>query len=192
MEGESRTALRKTIRQRRTSLDTVQINRSAELLLQNLLKLPQFLEAQRISAYLALWGEMDPTHALRWARENHKITCLPVMRNEILYFAPFTEETPMLAGRFGISVPNCDEQEMLQPDELDLVLVPMVGFDEKLNRLGMGGGFYDRTFSFRAGNLDKPCLIGVAHEFQKQPILDTEPWDIPMDAIVTEKSVYSC
>ncbi|MCB1757041.1 MAG: 5-formyltetrahydrofolate cyclo-ligase [Gammaproteobacteria bacterium] len=191
MDSKSRDGLRKTLLRQRSQLGAGQLAAHAALLLQNLLQLPLFTEARRISAYLPIRGEMDAGPALNWARHQHKLTYLPVIHGDYLRFAPFTEQSIMTTGRFGIAEPRYDESDLLTPDALDLVLAPLVGFDKQLNRLGMGGGFYDRSFAFRAGNKDKPALIGIAHDFQKQARLDAEPWDIPMDVIVTEKAIYN-
>jgi 5-formyltetrahydrofolate cyclo-ligase len=75
---------------------------------------------------------------------------------------------------------------------LDLMLVPLVGFDGACNRIGMGGGFYDRTLAYlrRRRHWRRPRLIGIAHECQRVDRIDPRPWDIPLDAVVTEQGVY--
>jgi len=80
---------------------------------------------------------------------------------------------------------------MLAPQQLDLVLAPLVVFDENCNRIGMGGGFYDRSFAFRKDSqVTKPVLIGVAHDFQKVQQIVPEDWDVRLDMIVTNKAIY--
>ena len=76
--------------------------------------------------------------------------------------------------------------------QLDVVIAPLVAFDESLNRLGMGGGYYDRTFAFRkrARVLRRPVLIGVAYSFQRVDRLQPENWDVPLDVVITEKESY--
>ena len=84
----------------------------------------------------------------------------------------------------------CD-REMLAPDELDLVLAPLVVFDGNRNRIGMGGGFYDRSFAFRKNSEHTiPVLIGVAHEIQKVDRIVPEEWDVQLDMIVTDQAIY--
>jgi 5-formyltetrahydrofolate cyclo-ligase len=80
---------------------------------------------------------------------------------------------------------------MLAPEALDLVLAPLVVFDPQRNRIGMGGGYYDRSFEFRkqAGR-DAPILIGVAHELQKVEQLIAEDWDVRLDMVVTDGGIY--
>ena len=80
---------------------------------------------------------------------------------------------------------------MLGPEAIDLVLVPLVAFDPQRNRIGMGGGFYDRSFAFRKNpDQPRPVLIGVAHELQKVDLLEPEPWDVQLDMVVTDQAVY--
>ena len=101
---------------------------------------------------------------------------------------PYTETTPMAVNYFGIPEPDISPRKRCPPRALDVVLMPLVAFDESGNRLGMGGGFYDQTFSYksRAANVSKPLLIGVAYEFQRVDLLPTNWWDIGLDGIVTE------
>ena len=102
---------------------------------------------------------------------------------------PYTKTTPMAVNYFGIPEPDITPRKRCPTRSLDVVLMPLVAFDESGNRLGMGGGFYDQTFSYksRSGNVSKPFLIGVAYEFQRVDSLPTNWWDISLDGIVTEK-----
>jgi 5-formyltetrahydrofolate cyclo-ligase len=79
------------------------------------------------------------------------------------------------------------------PWSLDLVFVPLVAFDKEGHRLGMGGGYYDRTFAFKTkhSHLKGPKLIGLAHDFQLQSQLPVMPWDIPLNAVITEAAIYN-
>ena len=93
-------------------------------------------------------------------------------------------EAPLTRNRFGIEEPPLGAP-WINTRALDLVLAPLVAFDDQGNRLGMGGGFYDRHF----GNLPqclRPLLVGVAHEVQCADALPAAPWDVPLDGILTE------
>lgn len=93
-------------------------------------------------------------------------------------------------NRFGILEP-LRHQTNRSPRGLDAVLMPLVGFDRAGHRLGMGGGFYDRAFAFRfARSHGRPLLIGLAHSIQEVDSLDACHWDVPMDAIVTDRAVF--
>jgi len=108
-----------------------------------------------------------------------------------LRFSPYFRQQKMRINKFRLPEPDVGDDEMLTPEALDLVLAPLVVFDAMRNRIGMGGGFYDRSFEFRK-NRDrlKPILIGVAHELQKVNRLKPEPWDVRLDMIVTDQAVY--
>ncbi len=191
MKTDSPVLLRSYIQKHRSQLNPAQLELAANKLTNNLSAFHNFIHSTLIAAYSAVQGEIDPANALRWARENNKSTFLPITRRKSLRFARISESTTLLPGRFNIPIPDCPESSLLKPEELDLVLVPLLAFDENLNRLGMGGGFYDRSFAFRANNQCKPYLLGIAHEFQKVEQLSAQPWDIPLDAVITDQAVHS-
>ncbi len=104
-------------------------------------------------------------------------------------FAPYETHTRMKKNCFGILEPVFQKKQLKTAKQLDLILAPLVGFDEQGNRIGMGGGFYDRALAHLiSGEYRplKPKFIGVAHELQKVTELSSEDWDVTLDAIVTE------
>jgi 5-formyltetrahydrofolate cyclo-ligase len=160
----------------------------------HLLHLPEIRRCRRLALYQSEDGEVD-LHLLMLALARDGIDlCLPVLRpggDHRLWFAPYRPGTRLQRNRFGIAEPDTRRFPPLPLRRLDLVLLPLVGFDDQLNRLGMGGGFYDRTFAFRRhGTWRKPQLIGIAHECQRLDRLEHRTWDVPMDAVVTENGVY--
>ena len=97
----------------------------------------------------------------------------------------------MRINRFRLPEPDVPDEIMLAPRELDLVLAPLVVFDANCNRIGMGGGYYDRSFEFRrTTDIDRPTLIGVAHELQRVDALQPEPWDGRLDAVASDQHIY--
>jgi len=98
----------------------------------------------------------------------------------------------MQINQFGIAEPMVSPRYYLRADALDLLLVPLVAFDVNGNRLGMGGGFYDRTLAYlkRRQHWCRPYLLGIAHDFQRVESLKRADWDIPLQAILTNKSFY--
>lgn len=143
-----------------------------------------------IAGYLAIHGEIAVDGILRHARMHGAMTALPVIKGETLLFAAFDDQTDMVKKRFGILEPDVAEDQLLKPEVLDCVLLPLVAFDENANRMGMGGGFYDKSFAFTQDMKKPPLLIGVAHELQKADSVFNEWWDIPLDVVITDKSVY--
>ena len=106
-------------------------------------------------------------------------------------FAPYSPDTLLVKAYFDILEPKIAQQHHKHGLQMEVVIVPLVGFDKAGNRLGMGGGYYDRTFTRKHTlHLQRPKLIGWAHECQKVPQLPTQPWDVPLDAVVTEKQIY--
>ncbi len=154
-----------------------------------------FLRARRIACYLSVNGEMDPMPLLEHALAMGRQVFLPVLvpyRHNRMWFAPFSDETPLAPNRFGILEPQVAMHELIRPVALDLVLMPLVAFDARCNRLGMGGGYYDRTFGFLRyrKHWKKPRLMGVAYDFQRVPRLAQQAWDVPLDVVATDAALY--
>ncbi|QQS54800.1 MAG: 5-formyltetrahydrofolate cyclo-ligase [Candidatus Competibacteraceae bacterium] len=152
--------------------------------------------AIRIAGYWACDGELDPEPLLKRAWTEDRQIFLPVLAGEpprSLRFAPYRAGAPLRRNRFDIPEPEVAPAECLQAADLDLVLVPLVAFDSTGTRLGMGGGFYDRSFAFPRGANElgrRPYLLGVGYEFQAVAELVRQPWDVPLDAAVTERAFY--
>ncbi|MGD8911680.1 MAG: 5-formyltetrahydrofolate cyclo-ligase [Candidatus Thiodiazotropha sp.] len=155
-----------------------------------------FRHSRRIAFYIAVRGEMDPAPLLQRALRAGKSVFLPILRERPsrgLWFAPFTTCSGFSTNRYGIQEPTYNHSKLVMPWSLDLVFVPLVAFDKEGHRLGMGGGYYDRTFAFKTkhSHLKGPKLIGLAHDFQLQSQLPVMPWDIPLDAVITEAAIYN-
>jgi 5-formyltetrahydrofolate cyclo-ligase len=168
---------------------------AAGKLLNQLKSLPVFMKSIHISMYIANDGEIDPVEVMRWCWGNDRRTYVPVIENEnvnrSMLFAKLNETTEYRQNRFGISEPVVDPGDLVSPRRLDLVLLPLVAFDQSGNRIGMGGGFYDTTFDFlKSENLECPKLVGVAHEIQKVESISSENWDIPLSIVVTDATTY--
>lgn len=165
-------------------------------LLANIKTQPWFLSCKNIALYLPNDGEIDPT-AICLEMWQHKKNCyLPVLhpwQKRQLWFLPFTPSTHLTPNHFGILEPTKKQATPFKTSQLDLVLVPLVAFDKKGGRLGMGGGFYDTTFSFknRFQHRQRPRLIGIAHSFQKVDMLNTDSWDVPLDGVITDQGVIT-
>jgi len=190
----SRTELRKHLRRKRRSLSFEQQQQASEQLALNLLKHPDLHRARHIGIYLANDGEIDPHLYIDLARRKGIHFYLPILHPIYpgkLVFSPYFDGIRLSANRFGIPEPPFPRSRRRPAWALDAVLFPLVGFDENGGRLGMGGGFYDRTFAFsriRPGMA--PKLIGLAHDFQKVRELPIEPWDVPLHGVVTDKRRY--
>ena len=182
--------LRQRNRKLRAELDKSAQDEAANALYEQIITLPEYHQAQHIAAYFAVNGEigLDPVidHALSLGKKIY----LPNLDQKSLRFSPYFREQKMRINKFKLPEPDVGEEQMLQPKELDLVLAPLVVFDANRNRIGMGGGFYDRSFEFRKQFDGKPVLVGVAHELQKVDELVPENWDVRLDKVVTDAEIY--
>jgi len=152
-----------------------------------------YQSATKIAFYLAVDGEIDPQPLLSQALIQGKTCFLPVVKQrdeQLLSFAPYDSATGLVENQWGIAEPPAPATE-ISPTGFDLVLVPLVAFDRECYRLGMGKGFYDRTFSFKIfDRSSQPLLIGLAHECQLADGLPNEGWDVRLDAVVTAEKIY--
>jgi 5-formyltetrahydrofolate cyclo-ligase len=146
---------------------------------------------RRVACYMAVAGEIDCAAIMAQAIERRRSVYLPVVHGRRLVFAPWRRSRDMVRNRFGILEPAGEHHTGLRGPELDVVLAPLVAFDDCGRRLGMGGGFYDRTFRFirQRRSWRHPLLIGLAHEFQRVGSLPTQQWDIALHAVITERGV---
>lgn len=153
------------------------------------------LRSNRIAAYLSASGELDPSALFPLIHRSRKRLFLPVLRphpQRKLWFLHYPEKGPLIENRFGIAEPPLKHQHICLPWALDLIVVPLVAFDGRCNRLGMGGGFYDRTLAYlrHRKRWRKPLLVGAAHECQRVDKIATNEWDIPLDLVITESRIY--
>jgi len=180
-------------RQLRNQLTRVEQTSHAVGLASQVCRQPAFLNSSRIACYLANDGEIDPEYIIRSAWKLRKQVYLPVLSpfQSKLYFAPYQAGMAMHINRFGIAEPACSPAKWVTAWQLDLMLLPLVAFDDNGNRLGMGGGFYDRSLAYRQSRSRsiRPKLIGLAHELQREQQLAANSWDIPLEMIATEQRI---
>ena len=113
-----------------------------------------FIDAQKIGFYIANDGEIDPAALMASAENLNKQCFLPIVgpnKTNNLYFGPFDANTKLKPNRYGILEPVPIESEIQPVTNMDLLLMPLVGFDRTGNRMGMGGGYYDRALSLITG-----------------------------------------
>ena len=194
MSPLSRKTLRQNNRQARRALDAPIRTAYEAAILRTISRHPRLRKVRRLALYWPADGEVDlrPLTGM-WLPPREQLYLPILARGSRLRFAPWDARTRLRPNRFGIPEPHVNTRALRRPIQLDAVLLPLVGFDDHGNRLGMGGGFYDRSFAFRHARRRwrKPLLIGVAFELQRCPPLPVEVWDIPLDGIVTEHG-YAC
>ena len=190
-----RSSIRKNIRSQRRSLTKQQQHYASLRIAEQLQKHPIFLTSRRIAFFWPNDGEIDLTVALSNALDSQKSCYLPVLyrggENRLL-FARYTRNSVMRRNKFGIPEPDLARDGWVFAQQLDLVLTPLVAFDDQGNRIGMGGGFYDRTLRHLnlPNSMQRPFVLGVAHEFQHLDSVGRNAWDIPLKGAVTDERIY--
>jgi len=177
--------IRKELLLKRGKLTATEQQQKSELIVKHVKQSESYKQATKIAFYHAVRGEADPSALMN----NEKQFYLPILaknKDQGLVFAPIDQNTRYKNNQFSIPEPIVDDQDLIDAKSLDLVIVPLLGFDLAGNRLGMGGGFYDRSFAFKKSATKKPVLMGFAYDFQQVDALSIEPWDVGLDAVVTE------
>lgn len=184
----SRAEWRRELRGRRRALSVQAQRVAARKLAQRLRTLPALKSARHVALYWPNDGEIDP-RLLQRLKLRHQHIYLPVLHAcpaNTLRFVRWGRGERLAKNRFGIPEPHPAHSRPARA--MDVILLPLVGFDAQGNRLGMGGGFYDRTLAFlRRVPRPFPLLVGVAHACQQVDLLETAPWDVPLALIVTDK-----
>jgi 5-formyltetrahydrofolate cyclo-ligase len=180
-------ALRRALRHRRRALSRPYRIAAAKRLASVLADRPEFVSANTLAIYLAADGEIDTQRVIERAWAAGKRVYLPILQTgKRLRFAEYRPGARLRRNRFDIPEPVSKCFRAAQC--LDLVMMPLVGFDAAGGRLGMGGGFYDRTFAFlRESGKRRPALVGLAFDFQQVELLPVEPWDVPMAGVATDR-----
>ena len=193
----SRAELRRQLRRARRGLSKNAQKQASRKLYRQLAQHPAFRRAKHVAFYLSNDGEIDIGLVLREAQRRGKATYLPVLNawpQTHMVFQRIRSGEKLVRNRFRIHEPVPNPTRQRKAWTLSLILLPLVGFDIEGGRLGMGGGFYDRSLAFKMKrkNCRKPALFGVAHECQKVPgKLATAAWDVPLEETVTDAGRYT-
>ena len=196
MSQSAQFTLRKTLRNRRQKLSPLEQQVHAEHACQHLINANLLDNVRRIAVFLSQDGELNTQVLIKklWNMPNVE-TYLPVLETRPEWhmgFASYKPNSKLSLNKFNIPEPDVKLNEHFSGDQMDLVIVPLVGFDRTGNRMGMGGGYYDRTFEFKLQKPNtKPLLVGWAHYCQQVEQIEREVWDVSLDAIVTEKGLLT-
>jgi 5-formyltetrahydrofolate cyclo-ligase len=184
---DPRRELRRALRQRRRDASAAARMAAAEAVATQLLDHPRFPTEGYIAGYWATDGEL-PLHLLQMRLREGQVWCLPCVQPDgSLRFAPWRSGDPLVSNQYGIPEPDLAPDSLLGARDMALVVMPLLGFTRTGQRLGMGGGYYDRAFEFRRHAKSPPWLVGAAYSFQQLDALAAQEWDVPLDAIATEK-----
>ncbi|MBT6359241.1 MAG: 5-formyltetrahydrofolate cyclo-ligase [Candidatus Thioglobus sp.] len=181
-------ALRQLLRQKRLDINPSDRVKFGKQLLPQLQKIANFKNDQKIGLYLSNNGEIDPIYIQNFLKKQEISTYLPVIDGKSLKFAKIGEN--FRNNQYGIPEPI--STDIISAEQLDILLIPLVGFDKNKNRIGMGGGYYDRTLDFKKQPkiAKKPKLFGLAFDCQQVDQIDVQEWDVPLDKIITPSNIY--
>ena len=183
-------ALRRDIRSRRAALTPAFRIAAAQQVAARLSSLASMPASGYVAGYWAVDGEI-PLLSWQTSLGSDRIYCLPVLGDDDrLRFAPWRSGDALVSNRFGIPEPDVEPTSLLDASALAAIVMPLVAFDASGNRIGMGGGWYDRTLAGVRDRQPRPLLVGAAYELQRVDAIAPAAWDVPLDAVCTESSVY--
>lgn len=192
-KSPQRQQLRQHIRRARQQLSQAEQQIAAVTLAQLVLSAKEVQRANTIALYLSNDGELDTLPLIHALWRHGKQVALPVLHLFTpghLLFQRYEATTPLRPNKYGIAEPVPNITELVLLEQLDLICLPLVAFDASGNRLGMGGGFYDRTLAPLAAMPAPPQLMGLAHQCQQVNAVPIEAWDVPLPVIATPSHLW--
>lgn len=181
--GQIRQEIRKTMRAKRLALSECEQHQAAQSLISQALVLVEQYQPQTIAFYLPFNGEISPLPLMHTLQKQGRICALPVLHPfspHYLQFYRYCSDADLAPNRFGILEPQLDCRHIVPLDEIEMIFVPLVACDKQHNRLGMGGGFYDRTLA----QMPNAISVGLAHRCQQIDQLPAESWDMPLNYLL--------
>jgi 5-formyltetrahydrofolate cyclo-ligase len=192
---EEKRRVRRLLKSQRRKLSPKELLSARQGLAMQARQYRQLLRCRRILSYSPISGEIDPQLITANLSAEIFLPKITHFRNGAMQFFShgfsYSDKSNTLLGNsLGIAEPMAGKSR-IEPRQLDAVLVPLVAFDRNGSRLGMGAGFYDRAFAFKrnSGASKRPLMVGLAHHFQEVQQLSTDPWDVPLDAIITDNEL---
>lgn len=187
-----RKVIRTALRNKRNALSTAEQARAAQALIASVTALPQWGAAKNIALYSPFDGEINTQPLAETALRLSKQVFLPVVTDKnSLLFAPWGEPTNLIHNRYGILQPH-EGAQLLEHHAMDIIFMPLVGWDDTGSRLGMGGGYYDRTLHSAAEYPSGALKVGLAHACQRLEKIETATWDVAMDFVATDSRLHRC
>ncbi|MEE3003188.1 MAG: 5-formyltetrahydrofolate cyclo-ligase [Pseudomonadota bacterium] len=183
--------IRKNILNVRLTLRQDELNISQDRLISKINNKKNFMQSTNVGIYWPVKNEVDPTKLL--TQKNNKIFYLPRLRKDKkLDFIRYTSTTKLIRNKYGIFEPLVENEDIISAQELDCVLVPTIAIDNNGNRIGSGGGYYDRTFHFKKNfPTARPYLISLIYEFQLIEHIHSEKHDVKCDDMIISNIIYS-
>lgn len=163
----------------RLDLSSEEFTTKSNLIICKLKNNPTFINAKTIGIYVSFKNEVDTRNLIKEIVAVKNV-CVPKVNNNMMDFFQISSFDELKEGYYGILEPISDKK--IAKEDIDLLIIPMVAYDKYNNRLGYGGGFYDRYLANYSGK-----TIGLAFSFQKVEMLPTETFDLPIATIINEK-----
>ena len=176
--------LRKKILQQRRNLSEQARKNLSQAVCANIAQFKPFINSQTIALYHATAGEVDLQQLLDFDKSFY----LPkIQAQNSMNFHRVDQQTKLVKNKYGIFEPNGTQS--INANQIDLCLLPLLAFNRHGQRLGMGGGYYDRYFALNKMAKKPTILVGIAYDFQENATIPSEPWDIPLDFIITNDEI---
>lgn len=187
MSAQLKQVLRSLYKQVRSQLEPEYQRKVSHLICERIGTMNLWSQATSIALYHAVNGEIDLGALWHSALRQGKCCYFPILNpDKTLAFLPADKTTAWKTNRFGIAEPDTDLSFALSPEDIDIIFLPLLAFDSRGTRLGAGGGYYDRTLA----GINHPLLAGVGYEFQHEPYIMSDVWDVDLNAIITQKTIY--
>ncbi|MFK8031553.1 MAG: 5-formyltetrahydrofolate cyclo-ligase [Gammaproteobacteria bacterium] len=184
----NKSELRTHMRLQRRRLSFLVQERHGRDFLDRIIRLRAYQRCQKLACYMPVSGELDTYPLMEHALSEGRELYLPVIDTNRMWFTRWFGETLPIDRTSRIPQPLKKQRRLVNTNALDLVIVPLVSFGRDGSRLGQGGGYYDRAFWHRRfQSWRRPLLVGAAHDVQEFTHIPNDPWDIPLDGIVTNR-----
>lgn len=184
-DDDERGALRRDLLRRRRALSEEEAAKAGRAVLNTLLSHSFMTSPRLVASYASLRGEVGTAEINRTLLTLGHTLCLPVVDPDgagVMRFHRTDKGSVFTEDRYGIREPLPSMDTLVEDQSIDVVLLPLVGFDAQGNRLGMGGGYYDRLLKRLSS---RTLLIGIAYDFQEVRSINAKEWDMPVDEVIT-------
>ena len=182
--------LREHLKLKRKNLSNKESHDMSHAISQKIIRSKWIRQHKNVGIYHPVNGEANTLQLIEFMWSINQQVFLPIINKKYLLFSKLNPDSKLKKNCFGIPEPSITREDQVFTNDLDMVFVPLVAFDLNGFRIGMGSGYYDRTFKNKLKMTKSPVLIGLAYEFQKQECLNHQPWDVPLDMVVTELNTY--
>jgi len=192
---QQKKAIRHQVRKLRNEISGAEAKQAGLDLAERLKSNTDYIKAKRVACFISFDGEIDTQPVIDLILEDKDICYLPKIKPtkpNRLWFMPYDKETQLVKSKLLIPEVDLPVNQAIAVSKLDMILMPLVAFDEQGNRLGMGGGYYDATLAhFSQKPSSKPQCIGIAYQQQMVEQIPTEEWDFALDGVLTQNESYS-